>query len=319
MKDRGLHRFTLFIVYFQSDTNSSTNEIQFDSVQVGNQGQNGQNMTVTANYSIPYGTPEDLGSITVETDGGTGYGPDFNIAPLSPATIYSLSPPSWTANGLPFQLTISGANFGNSPSISISPGDITYSNVNSPDTGTITATVTVPTSENSSQATVTVNPSVSGCTGNCIASTNPTNPTGQAQAQASINTSQYSLSPNPLNLSTGDTNTSISISGASGGSISYAQTLTSNNASSCQVSLTFQSPQSSSSVVTASPANCSGIFSIQANVNSTAAYGTVVVPPQILIQMLYGEAHEQTVIGDSVSEPAIGVATQNRFNRLFPF
>ena len=38
-----------------------------------------------------------------------------------------------------------------------------------------------------------------------------------------------------------------------------------------------------------------------------------VVPPQILIQMLYGEAHGQAVIGDTTSQLAIGVAAYNRF------
>jgi len=39
----------------------------------------------------------------------------------------------------------------------------------------------------------------------------------------------------------------------------------------------------------------------------------IVVPPQILIQVLYGEANGQAQIGDNVSEPAIGVTIQNRF------
>jgi hypothetical protein len=41
----------------------------------------------------------------------------------------------------------------------------------------------------------------------------------------------------------------------------------------------------------------------------------VVVPPQILLQMLYGEAHGQAAIGDSVSQLAAGVTARNRFSQ----
>jgi len=47
-----------------------------------------------------------------------------------------------------------------------------------------------------------------------------------------------------------------------------------------------------------------------------ASQGTTVsIPPQVLIQVLYGEAHAQTVIGDTVSQPAIGSSIKNRFGR----
>ncbi len=72
---------------------------------------------------------------------------------------------------------------------------------------------------------------------------------------------------------------------------------------------------SANSNVSASPSGCSGIFGVYGNVGGKGTQNAVdiVVPPQLLIQVLYGEAHGQAVTGDAVSEPAIGATIRNRF------
>ena len=88
--------------------------------------------------------------------------------------------------------------------------------------------------------------------------------------------------------------------------------------SDCQASLSISEGTgtgSATSTISASPAGCSGVFGAYSAVGGTTTQNTieVVVPPQILIQMLYGEAHGQAVTGDTVSEQAIGAAVRNRF------
>ena len=76
-----------------------------------------------------------------------------------------------------------------------------------------------------------------------------------------------------------------------------------------------QGTGSATSNISASPSGCSGIFSVYGNVGGTTTQNVidVVVPPQLLIQMLYGEAHGQAVSGDTVSELAIGAVVRNQF------
>ena len=71
------------------------------------------------------------------------------------------------------------------------------------------------------------------------------------------------------------------------------------------------------SSMSASPPNCTGIFNLFAAVGGTTTRNTtqVVIPPQILLQMMYGEAHGQSAqFGDNdPTEQAVGVALRNRF------
>ena len=72
---------------------------------------------------------------------------------------------------------------------------------------------------------------------------------------------------------------------------------------------------SASSVVTASPAGCSGISSGYGVVNGTTTGNItqVVVPPQILLQVMYGEAYgEARAYPNGIDEQAVGVTIRNR-------
>jgi hypothetical protein len=177
-------------VSFWSDTsNNYSDEVQFNNVQVVDP------EDITAQYSIQSGTQSDLGSVVVQTDGGTAYGPDFNIsaATTTPATISSLDPPSWTANGQTFTLTIYGSGFGSSPSVSISDQNGCVqagSAYNSDPNGTYTSvdvTISASCAANDT-ATVTLTANGSGaCTGSCFSGTNQgSSPSGTASFQASI-------------------------------------------------------------------------------------------------------------------------------------
>jgi len=129
-------------------------------------------------------------------------------------------------------------------------------------------------------------------------------------------------SPSTLDLSTGDTNKTITttISPSIGFTPVFSSGFQSNPNSTCNANLGFSNRSGTGSVnttVTAGVAGCSGIFSALATYNGAVSQSatTVIVPPQILIQMLYGEAHGQASIGDNTSQRAIGVATRNRFSQ----
>jgi hypothetical protein len=129
-------------------------------------------------------------------------------------------------------------------------------------------------------------------------------------------------SPGNLNMSTGDTNRFITVS-VTPSTISFSPTfswgLVSDPNSSCDANLSFSGSGTGSvnSTISAGQAGCSGVFNAVAY---DGPYGSnsstqIVVPPQILIQMLYGEAHAQAASGDNVSQLAVGVAAQNRFSQ----
>ena len=146
---------------------------------------------------------------------------------------------------------------------------------------------------------------------------------GQALGAISIGVLTVTQSPQKLDLSTGDTNKYITTS-VSPGSYSFTPTfafaLAGNYKSTCNANLGFSNNSGTGTVnttVTAGPAGCSGVFNAFAVVGqkSSSSSTQVIVPPQISVQMLYGEAHGQVSIGDNVSQLAIGVATRNRFSQ----
>ena len=97
----------------------------------------------------------------------------------------------------------------------------------------------------------------------------------------------------------------------------YSSPLEANPHSTCTASLSIPEGKGTGSAtvhMSAASAGCSGIFSIYGNAGKTTTQNAidVVVPPQLLIQVLYGEAHGQAVTGDTVSELAIGSAIRNR-------
>jgi hypothetical protein len=124
------------------------------------------------------------------------------------------------------------------------------------------------------------------------------------------------LSPSPFYLSTGDTNKTITTTRSP--SITFTPSFTvgttSNPNSTCQASLAFSNNSGTGSVnttVTASPAGCSGIFdNVRATVNGVQSNGIqIAVPPQLLIQLLHGEAGGQ----NDWSQQAVG---RTAFNRM---
>jgi hypothetical protein len=127
------------------------------------------------------------------------------------------------------------------------------------------------------------------------------------------------VSPSTLSLSTGDTNKTITTTVTPPYSFTpaFAWGLQTNPNSSCAASLSFSNNSGTGSVnttVTAAPAGCSGIFNALAVVNGQTSSNSVqiTVPPQILIQMLVGEAVGQTGPGDT-SQLAIASSAKNRF------
>ncbi|MGB6669786.1 MAG: hypothetical protein WBE73_15685, partial [Candidatus Acidiferrum sp.] len=131
--------------------------------------------------------------------------------------------------------------------------------------------------------------------------------------------------PTSLNASSGDTGEGITVSvspASVAGSVVFVQGTTTNPNSSSAATFTYNKPSSFtgndlwklSIGGTNSP---SGIQSAQACVSGACAsqLTTTSVPPQVLIQVLYGEAHGQAASGDTISEPAIGSSIKDRFGR----
>ena len=128
------------------------------------------------------------------------------------------------------------------------------------------------------------------------------------------------------NPSTGDTNKTITTTVSPGNvpfSPVFAWGLNYNLNSACQAGLDFSSGSGSGSVnttVTAAQAGCSGSFNAQAAVSgSTSSTPTlVIVPPQVMIQTLVGEAGAQTAPGDATM-PSLLLVAENRFgDTTFP-
>ena len=132
--------------------------------------------------------------------------------------------------------------------------------------------------------------------------------------------SHLTQNPTQLDLSTGDTSRAITTS-LTPSNVSYTPnfntSLLSNPSSSCQVGLAFSLKSGTgmlSSIVTARNAGCSGIFNVVSSAGTTTSTNStqVTVPPQIMIQTLYGEAGAQNSSGDDTM-PAILVVAKNRF------
>jgi hypothetical protein len=132
----------------------------------------------------------------------------------------------------------------------------------------------------------------------------------------------FTVSPAPqIFMSTGD-QVAITTSASTSYPISatYLQSLASNPNSACAVSLAIPDGNgtgSATSTMSAAPAGCSGVFTVfaAAGATTTTNLTQVVVPPQILLQMMYGEAHGQAAMYGAAdpSEQAVGVAARNRF------
>ena len=145
-----------------------------------------------------------------------------------------------------------------------------------------------------------------------------------AGKQGPTNTVTVSVSPNTIVMSNGDTSKALSVtvtpsSAASLTAISYGQL--SNPNSSSQATLGFTPPSSftgnDSWPITVSGSNSPSTISTATACASTACSTgstSITIPPQVLIQVLYGEAHGQAVSGDTVSEPAVAASIKNRLS-----
>ncbi len=134
---------------------------------------------------------------------------------------------------------------------------------------------------------------------------------------------RLSLSPTQVNMSSGDANVTIQLTiSPSTASVlpAFTSGLSSNPNSSSTASISIQNPSNNVSAsynapITASGTNSpSGLFTVLAAANGvTSNTANLEIPPQVLIQVLYGEAHGQAAIGDTVSEPAVGSSIKDRF------
>jgi hypothetical protein len=126
-----------------------------------------------------------------------------------------------------------------------------------------------------------------------------------------------SVSPSRLDLSTGDVGRFVTTTATPPGSFTPTFTVgtSTNPNSSCVASLSFAGggPSPVNSTVTAAPAGCSSIFdNVRANVGTTSSTNAtkIVVPPQIMIKVVVGEAGGQPGDIDQQSLLAVG---RNRF------
>ncbi len=139
---------------------------------------------------------------------------------------------------------------------------------------------------------------------------------------------QDPMNPNQMNLSTGDMGKYVTTT-VSPNNITFAPNFTNqflldntnpnNSNSNCYPTLSFSSGSGQGSVnstITANSYPCGGIFR-GAVLAGPAGHSSnaieVVVPPEVLVQMIWGEANGQGAIGDNTSELAVGVAARNRF------
>ena len=235
-------------------------------------------------------------------------------------TITSISQSTFDVGVLASGVTVAGQHFGtNCPTLTF-PFQAQYSVSNCNDTS-FTLSVT-PSAAGSGNLTL----NAQGYDGQHF---DPQMPGGSGSASTPVSAANFSLSIQAplIYVSTGDTNDTIGVS-ANPANVPYTPTFsligTGNINSTCTSSLAYPAKPPTTGEgtlyvqVTASGGSnsCSGVFNLEA-----AAYGAhstesqVVVPPQILIQMLYGEAHAQAIVGDTTSQLAIGVAVQNRFSQ----
>lgn len=138
------------------------------------------------------------------------------------------------------------------------------------------------------------------------------------------NVLQVSVSPPSIVMSSGDTSVALNVSvtpssAASLEAVSFGTLSNPNSAS--QASLSFTKPANLTGndawKIGASGNNSPSTISNASACASTACSSSssaISIPPQVLIQVLYGEAHGQAVSGDSVSEPAIAGSIKDRLN-----
>ncbi len=146
----------------------------------------------------------------------------------------------------------------------------------------------------------------------------------QAGARGGGTVINVTTSPSAISMSSGDTSVNITVNvnpSSSASSASFALNLQNNPNSSSTATVGFNPPSSFTGndnwTISVSGSNSpSGIFQARACINNVCSQNptTITVPPQVIVQVLYGEAHGQAAIGDSVSEPAIASSITQRLN-----
>ncbi len=270
---------------------------------------------VNIGYSIESTAASGNRDLTVTTVFGPSNAETFEIYDPTPQ-VSAVTPNAWPV-GATTHFTISGQYFGSDPTMSISGGGVTGSGTTSKSDTQISAWATV--SSSAAGGTVTISITSTGYSGSGFQQA-PGGSGAMAEAAATVFNYTLSQSPAVLNLSTGDTDKQIT-STVSVSTLSFTPAfsvgLQENPNSSCQVTLGFSNDSgtgSAQTTVTAGAAGCSGIFNAIATTNGKVSTGStkIVVPPQILIKMLVGEAGGQSAAGD-MTQPAIGVAARNQF------
>jgi len=268
---------------------------------------------VNLSYTIASSASAGDHTLTLSTRFGTSNGATFTVADPTPQ-ITSITPDSWDA-GQVVNFVVSGSGFGSNPSISVSGTGIGSSGITSSSDTQISAWVDL-TYANAGTATVTV--TSNGYGGSNFVPAPQGGTQNQTMGTASVRSYIVSQSPSSLNVSTGDTNKTITttVSGlATSFTPAFSWGMQSNLNSSCNATLGFSSNSGGGSVnttVTASPAGCSGVFNAVSVVGPRTSSGStqIVIPPQILIRFMVGEAGGQT--GD-MSQLAIASSAKNRF------
>ncbi len=272
---------------------------------------------VNIGYSIASTAASGDRDLTVTTLFGPSNAETFEIYDPTPQ-VSAVTPNAWPV-GATTHFTIWGQYFGSQPTVSVSGGGVTGSGTTFKSDTQINAWATV--SSDSTGGTATISIASTGYAGSGFQQ-EPSG--GGAMTQTTATTVfNYTLSQSPavLNLSTGDTDKQITSTvsvAAMGFTPAFSVGLQENPNSSCQATLGFSNDSgtgSAQTTVTAGEAGCSGIFNAIATTGGKVSTGStqIVVPPQILIKMLVGEAGGQTAAGD-MTQPAIGVAARNRFD-----
>jgi hypothetical protein len=279
---------------------------------------------VQVQYSVAAGSAPETAVLTVSTSGGSVTA-SLQVVPSLPY-ISAVIPDVWPA-GQQTPVTISGAGFGTSPLTGCSLSNLQVSSSSSVifcvtgwSDGAIQGTATVAANDPGEVVTISVTGGNYGLAFQAPASQ------GQASNQVvtqTTPTTAYSVTQSPLslNLSTGDTNviitTSVSLP-AMAFTPAFSWNLANNPKSACNANLGFANNGGVSpvnSTVAASLPGCSGIFTVEAVVGSVGSSQSTqaIVPPQIMIRTLVGEAGLQTGSGDNTM-PVLLLVGMNRFN-----
>lgn len=271
-----------------------------------------EDQQVNVSYTIGPNARPGAHNLYIRTSYGTSNPGAFTVGDATPV-ISSISPNVWDA-GITTPFILTGKGFGTSPSLSVSGTGIAGSSVTSSSDTQIVATVTIVGSAPSGVATVVVTSNGYNGSG-FVPETSGQSNKGSVVAQ--VVSPIFSLSPSSLNVSTGDTNKQITVSSSppvlmSG---SYSIGLYSNVNGSCPANLgigNIGGTGTASSTVAATKFPCSGIFNVLGAVNSKTSANSiqVIVPPQQLVSMLFGESGGG--YGSAVDQE-LGLSVQHRF------